>query len=266
MKYKYTALNYIFNLPFLKHKKDYDTFHVNFNKFNIAVTNLHPSLNGMKILFISDLHLDITPTNIDKAIDIIINNEYDFCFLGGDYIDDPSHFDHHKILFKKFLNSLDHNKTFAILGNHDNIEIKEYIIENNITVLENDKRTITFNNTDIDLTGIEYTNEPIQPDFSSLLSNFKKNKLSILLAHNPDNFIYAEKYGYDIQFSGHTHNGQIQLPFGISPITHTKYGKKVLNGVWRHKNLQGFTSSGLGCSRIPVRYNTLAEIALITLT
>lgn len=257
MHWKYKIIESVFQTPFFRSKKNMDTYLLQVNKVTLPVNNQH--LKGMKILFISDLHLDIIPVLTEQLISNIQDIEYDFLFWGGDYFEDAFNLNipYCNDLFYKILKSVDAEKTYAILGNHDDLNIQKYFESLSIKTLNNEMTTLTYNNQNINCYGLNY--------FYPSIPKFNNDNFSILLSHTPDHATIASNYNFDLQLSGHTHNGQIQLPKGFVPRKNSKFGKKFLYGMWNHEGLRGYTSSGVGCSTIPVRYNTQSEIVLITL-
>lgn len=260
MKLKYRLIEKIFNLPFFVKKKNKNTFDVALNKINYN-SNVK-ELQGMRVLFISDVHIEINPANINSILNKLRDIEYDFCFLGGDYFENPDNLGipEFRSLFKHLLDSLSKNNTYAILGNHDNNNVKHFIEENGINTFANSGKILTYNNYDFFCYGIDYH----YPNFEK--SHAHSFDFSVLLAHVPDTVfdLYVESHKFKFQFSGHTHNGQIQFPKGFAPRKNTSYGKLLLNGLWSAGKVDGVTSSGVGCSTIPIRYNTQAEILLLT--
>jgi predicted MPP superfamily phosphohydrolase len=86
---------------------------------------------------------------------------------------------------------------------------------------------------------------------------------SILLSHTPEICREAADCGFDLMLSGHTHGGQLCLPGGIPLIGHIGSApRKVIRGEWHMGDLQGYTSSGIGCSSIDVRLNCPPEITI----
>jgi predicted MPP superfamily phosphohydrolase len=79
----------------------------------------------------------------------------------------------------------------------------------------------------------------------------------ILLSHHPD---YAEALPanerIDLVISGHTHGGQVRLPFGLAPVLPSSYGQKYSGGLVKlDRATQVYVSRGIGVSMIPVRFN-----------
>ena len=86
----------------------------------------------------------------------------------------------------------------------------------------------------------------------------------ILLAHEPDIFVKVPPR-ITLTLSGHTHGGQVLLPFIGRPVVPSKYGKRFAYGHVVEGGRHLLVSSGLGLSGLPVRFMVPPEIALVTL-
>jgi predicted MPP superfamily phosphohydrolase len=75
----------------------------------------------------------------------------------------------------------------------------------------------------------------------------------------------AAQHGVHLYLCGHTHGGQICLPIIGPIIVNANCHRKYTRGVWRYKNVQGYTSAGVGTSGVPVRFFCRPEIGLIEL-
>jgi len=102
-------------------------------------------------------------------------------------------------------------------------------------------------------------------DLPAALRDVPSEAFKILLVHTPEIIKEAEEYGVDLYLCGHTHGGQICLPL-IGPIViNANCSRAYARGVWKYKNLQGYTSPGVGTSGVPVRFFCPPEIGLIEL-
>lgn len=96
-----------------------------------------------------------------------------------------------------------------------------------------------------------------------------ENKFRCLLSHNPDSIPEAfrpeELHDIDLILCGHTHGGQIRLPFFGAVKTSSRYGKKLEYGSYRLRGgkTQMILSSGIGCTFIPLRICCPPEIVWI---
>ncbi len=88
---------------------------------------------------------------------------------------------------------------------------------------------------------------------------------AVALVHSAELADHAADAGYSLYLSGHTHAGQIALPGGRPVVAQLSRCKHAAAGLWRQGAMIGHTSSGLGVSRPPVRFNTRGEVALLTL-
>ena len=91
----------------------------------------------------------------------------------------------------------------------------------------------------------------------------------LLLSHNPDvaedpDFL-ASGHRVDLMLSGHTHGGQVVLPFVGAPVTQSRYGQKYRSGLVQGPACPVFISRGLGMAMLPLRLGSVPEIAVIEL-
>ena len=75
----------------------------------------------------------------------------------------------------------------------------------------------------------------------------------------------AAECGYDLYLAGHSHGGQVSLPGGLPVFTQMTRLRKYAVGRWSREAMVGYTSTGVGTSALPVRFNTRGEVALIEL-
>ena len=87
----------------------------------------------------------------------------------------------------------------------------------------------------------------------------------IAMVHAPSLFDVAAGNGYRLYLCGHTHGGQICLPGGRPLIVHLRHGRKYYRGLWRYRDMTGYTGQGVGTVGVPLRFNTRSEITLFRL-
>lgn len=88
---------------------------------------------------------------------------------------------------------------------------------------------------------------------------------SILLAHSPDYVKYAEANHVDLVLSGHTHGGQIRLPFIGPLVVRIALGRKYAQGLHRFGSTNLYVTRGIGTALVPMRFLCPPEITLIKL-
>lgn len=99
-----------------------------------------------------------------------------------------------------------------------------------------------------------------------LLASVPESACRIVLAHNPDTADTPYAARVDLMVSGHTHGGQVSLPFFGPPILPVE-NKNYSSGFKRSLRGGGvFISRGLGWAIYPVRFNCFPEIAVLELS
>lgn len=218
-------------------------------------------LKGLKIVFASDFHIKPYEMYRLKHIVRAINKQNaDAVLLGGDYV--SGHKKGSSMTIDKIANefSFIHSKfgTYAIVGNHDGWQGKEEIMseleKHNIKVLFN-------NNVCFDkfcIAGVDDM-QTGSPDVKQALP--LNDKPVILLSHTPD-IMPDVPYTVNLTLAGHLHGGQVRLP--DAKIVPSKFGTKYANGFLDEKGKKIYTTYGLGTSILPIRFNCLPEITVIT--
>jgi hypothetical protein len=105
-----------------------------------------------------------------------------------------------------------------------------------------------------------------QPDLERVLSALPEEECSILLAHEPDFADVSARTGrFDLQLSGHSHGGQIRIPF-LPPLALPQQARNYPVGLYRVGEMQLYTNRGIGMVHLPLRFRCRPEITLITLS
>ena len=233
----------------------------------ILLPKLPASLDGIRILHLSDFHFDY---NRDLAAIIcqrLAELPFDLCVLTGDYRGET---------FGPFLDSLADlervrdalgDEVYAVLGNHDCIEMAPQMNEMGIRLLVNEGVWLEREGGRMLIAGIDDPHFYQTHDFAPLQDMVQDAEVSLLLSHSPEIYREAEGEGFDLCWSGHTHGGQLCLPGGYPLLTHLHdTPRDMVAGPWRWKRLQGYTSRGIGTSGVAVRLHCAPEITVHTLT
>lgn len=155
--------------------------------------------------------------------------------------------------------------TYMVLGNHDSGHLVEFIEGLGIKVLTN--QLVTYQKSaecplSFEIIGTDDPHYFFQKDALKIFEEGKKESFRIGLVHTPELYEVAEKNHCDLYLCGHTHGGQIALPGGRPIVKRIYRGKKFAVGSWQSGKMQGYTSSGVGTSSMPIRFNTTSEIIL----
>ena len=233
---------------------------------DVELDTLPRGFDGMRILFMSDLHLDGLPGLSERLVTLLPAIEVDLCLLGGDYRM-ATHGS-----YKDSLTRLEmvtgaiksRHGVYAVLGNHDCIEMTDALMGMGVHVLVNDAVCLENRGDHLWIAGTDdphyYRCENIDQTFEDIPAE----SCTIFMAHSPE--LYKTVcHKADLYLAGHTHGGQIQIP-PIGPVfTHCKAPRRVCHGRWSEGNMQGYTSNGVGVSGVPVRFNCPGEIVVLTL-
>ncbi|MBI5492524.1 MAG: metallophosphoesterase [Deltaproteobacteria bacterium] len=236
----------------------------------VRIPGLGPGFDGFTICQITDVHHSrvIRLNYINKVIETANSLKPDLTVLTGDYIDQKKRYMEPAI---KALSGLKAGYgVLSILGNHDYFPGRAYtegvIASHGIPLLKNSHAIIERKGSSICVAGVaDYIED--RPDASGALKGVDPLTPRILLSHHPD---YSEELPegerVDLVLAGHTHGGQVRLPFGIAPIVPSNYGQKYSGGLVRlARGTQVYVSRGIGISMIPVRFNCPPELTLIRL-
>ncbi len=156
---------------------------------------------------------------------------------------------------------------WAVMGNHDVFTNSDRVIAAlhavGIKVLANQSTPIESNGARFWLSGIDDVLGG-GADLEASLRAIPSGEPTILLAHEPDFADRASRYPVDLQLSGHSHGGQVRLPF-VRPLYLPDLARKYIWGLYKIGNLTLYTNPGLGTVEVPIRLNCPPEVTLLTL-
>ncbi len=236
----------------------------------IVIKNLPKGFDGARIIHLTDFHSLWFSARERRVLRIVENLEPDFIFITGDFIDPVTKFVTDRELrsvrvFWQELAKQHQNRVFAVLGNHDSKRVGKYLEEEGIRVLDNEHKKIFFDDNYIYLVGVDdpWTGRDNLP---KAIEGIRANVPKILLAHAGEIIYEAVEQKIDLVLVGHTHGGQVNLPFlGRLFQQLSEYGLRYTNGLFKIEETYLHVSPGIGTSVIPVRFNCPPEITLIKL-
>ena len=247
---------------------------------DVFLSNLPAAFDGLRIAQISDIHMDefTEPFFLRHVVDRINRLHPDVVFLTGDFVTDGIGHRHFAVASAwqcaAILKGLECRQLYAILGNHDIIigakKVTEALTASGITVLRNAYLPMERAGGRIWLAGLD---DPLEgrpnPELAIPASiRNQPDEPVVLLCHAPD---YADRLlahpagqAVDLMLSGHTHGGQVCLPF-LGALALPECGKKYVEGFFRLGGLQLYVNRGIGTVGLPFRLNCPPEITLLTL-
>lgn len=249
-------------------------------RYRIPIEGLPDSLHGLRIAFLADPHVGrrIPSGFVRDAIQLAIDLNPDIFLLGGDYIDvAPEHIRPAADLFRLLVGT--GRPVIGVLGNHDHYagaaESLRAFREVGVRMLDNQRLFLSLDRSlSVDpprgpalcIAGVGDLLEGTV-DFHAALANVPTQTPRLLLSHNPDaaELPNAPIHRVDLMLSGHTHGGQVRLPFLGTPIVPSRYGPKYARGLVQGPSFPVLISAGIGMSIAPARFGVPPEVLEITL-
>ena len=232
----------------------------------IALPKLPPAFEGFTLLHLSDLHVDMNEGAMARLVELAQGLAYDAVAMTGDFRGKTSG------SFAEALEGLArvraHLKApaYAVLGNHDTVEMVPGLEAMEIRVLLNECVALERGGARVHLAGIDDAHFFRVDNIAKAAEPLPPGEVAILLSHTPEIYRQAAHAGFDVLLAGHTHGGQICLPGGIPITLDSVLPRRLGAGAWRYREMAGYTSVGVGSSIVAVRFNCPPEITLHRLT
>jgi uncharacterized protein len=241
----------------------------------LALPRWPEALDNFKIAVLSDFHYDpvFSVHPLRSAIPIVNALQPDLIALTGDFVSVPLLGGSRRraaYAAEPCARLLQQMKArlglWAVMGNHDastdpNL-ITSILRATGIQVLSNQSTPVEHANARFWLSGVDDVLEQ-DSDLDSALANVPNDEPTILLAHEPDYADYVARHPVDLQISGHSHGGQVRLPF-LPPFYEPPLARKYIAGLYKVGPLTLYTNRGLGTIGVPIRFDCPPEITLIT--
>ncbi len=235
---------------------------------DIFIRQLPERFEGFRITQLTDIHhsriLDLD--EVRRMVNLAQQTKPDMFVLTGDYATSYRRFIEPCAEALATLNAPE--GVWAVLGNHDHYtdpELTTRAMErHHISVLNNENTTIRRGPDAIQLSGIDDWTWNAT-DWPRAFSGLVNKSPIILLSHQPRVLDFAEVQQVSLILSGHTHGGQIDLPWLGSPARFATSDLKYARGLFRRGETQLYVSTGTGVIGLPVRLGARPEIAVLKL-
>jgi predicted MPP superfamily phosphohydrolase len=239
----------------------------------IQIDNWPPELSGLRIAVVSDLHTGAPFINDQKLKDIVDRTNAlnpDLIVLLGDYMS-PNSWHSHRVEPEVTAAGLKGLKAplgvYSVLGNHDwwynGERVRRAFEQNGIRVLEDEVTEIKWHEKSFWLVGLaDLWTRP--QHIEETIAKVPPGSTIIALTHNPDIFPRLPQ-SVPLLIAGHTHGGQVNLPFIGTPIVPSRFGSKYTAGHVFENGHHMFVTTGIGTSILPVRFRVTPEIVILTI-
>ena len=230
----------------------------------------------LKILQLSDLHASpvVSLDFIAEAVRLGLQQQPDLICLTGDFI---SHkFDAFGEYARVLAPLARAAPTFACLGNHDGgawsvrcggyentARVGTLLADSGITLLHNRATSLKLRDWQLQLVGVgDFWSGAMMPGVA--FNEVKPGADAVvLLSHNPDTKTFLKNYPWDLMLCGHTHGGQVRLPFFGTPFAPVR-DKNFVEGLHRWDSRWIHITRGIG-NLHGIRFNCRPEVSLLTL-
>jgi len=241
----------------------------------IALRRWPSQLDGFTIALLSDFHYDpyFSVHPLRRAIGLVNALQPHLIALTGDFVSAPMFGEPARAaaaaepcaeLLRKM--HAPHG-LWAVLGNHDcytdSKRVSSALRAAGIAVLTNQSVPIERDGARFWLGGVEDVLEE-SADVGATLRDVPSGEAVVLMAHEPDYADHVSAHPVDLQLSGHSHGGQIRVPY-MRPFFLPELAKKYIWGLYKIHTLTLYTNPGLGTVNLPLRMNCPPEITLLTL-
>ncbi len=278
---------------------------VDFKAETVVIPNLPTSWENRRVALISDLQIGMWFGNegtIKKIVNRIVEERPAAVFIAGDFVykptdeDDPDDVEFEDV--KDFMGEVNKSvallrplikagiPTYAVLGNHDygmnhpdsvkneNLAnaVRRTLSQAGVRVLENEAVPLALSDENyptLYLVGIGslYAGNA---KTEIALSQIPENGARIILMHNPDSFAEFPANAAPLTLAGHTHGGQIRIPFTenwswMSLVSEEKIKADGWIDNFGQKGNHLYVNRGIGFSSFPVRINCRPELTIFTL-
>lgn len=259
---------------------------IDVTKVDVSLPGLPEALEGFTIAQFGDFHVGryISAEDVHRSVKIANDLGAELIVLTGDFVYGSASYS--RVCARELASLEARCGVFAVLGNHDSWTEPDQVAANiggvGIRVLRDEARALYIGNTRLWLLGVEDTGftagffggsfsdfhavwRDTRDRLSTLLEEIPADEPRVLLVHNPDFTEMLPQARIDLALSGHTHGGQVNLPFLGRPVVPSCFGEKYASGLVQGPTTLVYVNRGIGLIAPPVRFNCRPELTLLRL-
>ena len=247
-------------------------------RMDIFLRNLPAAFDGTTVALVADTHHGpkMNPLDyIDRVVEMTNALRPDIVALGGDYVERHRPFmpgTSHRRYVVPGVAALARLRApmgrFAVLGNHDYLVdpklTRRALADHGLMDLSNTGVWLERGEARLRFCGVDDC-EKGNPRLPPALGDMTARDAAVVLTHNPDYVQWISDPRVDLVLSGHTHGGQVVLPFVGALVTASQFGQKYVQGLRQGPHARVFVTRGVGTTGIPIRFACPPEVALLTL-
>lgn len=242
----------------------------------LALPGLPAGSPPVRLLHISDLHMERPGRREDDLLALAEASRPDLIVITGDYLNlsynrDPEAVEYVRCLLRRLHAP---RGVYAVLGSPP-VDLREVVVplfEGTPTRLLRDEwATVDLGEgRHVHILGMDCNHEPDEDGerLAALAASGPSGSVRLLLYHSPEMMPGAKEQGFDLYLCGHTHGGQVRLPYYGAILTSSKLGKRYVMGHYTEQGTHLYVSRGVGFEGLSaprVRFLSPPEMTLFTL-
>ena len=241
---------------------------VRVREVEIELAGLSPNLDGYRIAQMSDLHIgSLCPRGrAERWVDRVNGLGVDLVALTGDYVTSGVRF--HEDIAGVLGRLRARDGVVAVMGNHDYFGDGEPLIgllrAGGVRVLRNERLRVERDGAAMTVAGVDdiWTR---RTNIEKTLDGWSGGEPLVVLAHDPKLFPDLARRGADLVLSGHTHWGQVGVPFLATRVNLSRFATRFHSALYREGKATLWINPGLGTTGPPIRLGAAPEVTVLRL-
>jgi len=244
----------------------------------IRIPKLPRAFEGFRIAQLSDIHIGpfMPGSEIRRYVAIANAFKADMAVLTGDFVTfDPGT---QQAAVESLAALRAPYGVYGCLGNHDawsgvEASITALFRQVGVRILRGERVELRAGSDSINLIGVDFQSHrqfgpsrPVPNLLGNIAAFIDRDRVNILLSHNPDTFPRAAELGIDLSMAGHTHGGQAALEFISPEIAPSRLVTPYVAGLFQKNGSQLYVNRGIGTIGVPIRVGAPPEITVYQLT
>jgi uncharacterized protein len=241
----------------------YEPNDIEVTRRTVAIRNLPSRLSGTTAVQISDFHLHEADETHARMIELIKEENPHYVFFTGDLVNESAAIGHAVDIFRSIQPP---GGTWAVVGNSDRTSgatdaIQSQLKAVNVQYLVNASTELAAG---FWLVGVDDPSAYVS-DVGSAIQDVPASAPRILLAHSPDIVDQLDGARFDLMLAGHTHGGQINLPFFNGAWLMNGPSSRYVRGFYDDaRGSPLYVNRGIGTAKLPIRLGARPEITHFT--
>ena len=246
------------------------------NVARLPFRDLHPDLDGLRIVHVTDLHLrGAWAPAYDRLMDRLSAAAPDLLLVTGDFVDSKrDHAAALPVLYRLLTAFRARLGCFGVIGNHDTLSFLGRLDDTTVRLIGGQRHVVPVGRTAVELIGLPGAiRKDLPPGFADTMpprAAAPPGAMRVVLSHFPDHLRRTAALRPDLFLAGHTHGGQVCLPGMVPIIKHDTLPRRLCSGAHRVETAAGHPTwlvvgRGLGTTTLPVRVFCPPEVVEIVL-